>query len=265
MKYYVTPKNIKRLGKTLRNKWRRNCILTFFLSINRLEIEYNYDILLLILKWLNVEDIVNPSIKEINENESLIKFCTSPWVISQLNRFLIIRRLDLIVHMKLGDIIFNDIEFVTFLLKLRKYEYINDINPEIFKKKENVMKLIPVFHKYGINDYVKDDFKFDQDVVLRSVKSGRYSEKYMRGVFARYKNDKEFVSKLITLDPSQYFRLKKEFKEDKEIVLKALKWEKNMIHFPKVILNDFKFVKEILKKNYRCAKYTPVGFYPLAY
>ena len=74
-------------------KWRINNIMSFFLSVKKSGIEYNEDILILILSFLSLEDITHPDVKDIEKSHTLIHYCQTPYVISKLNRYVTLKYL----------------------------------------------------------------------------------------------------------------------------------------------------------------------------
>ena len=234
--------------------WRTNNIIAFFLSVKRSGVKYNNDILLVILSYLTFNDITHPDVKDIKESSNYIRYCKSPYVISKINNYTILKHLKVIIDNDLHELIFKDIDFVRlFLTNTKRYNYLNYINKSIFKDRNNVLKLIPIFPKIYLFDYISEELKFDRGIIFKILTYRQYSEKYLRAIFSKYGNNKEMVEEILKRRPELYPKASRSYRRDKELLLMCVtKYPINMKYIPEKYRHDFDLLRKIYKINKDC-------------
>jgi hypothetical protein len=238
-------------------KWRTNNLMAFFLSIKKSGIKYNEDILILILTFLNLENITHPDVKDIEKCESHINYCQSPYVILKLNMYINLRWVKTIVSKNLHTLIFKDMNFIkVFLRDYGCYKYINYIDKDIFKNRDNVIELIPIFSKNMLYEYIPEELKFDRGIIFKILMYRKYSEKYLRAIFSKFGKDKNMIEEILKRRPELYPKASRSFRRDKNILIMCVtKYPNNMNHLPEKYRHDFDLMKKIYSINKSCGVY----------
>jgi hypothetical protein len=240
-------------------KWRLNNIMAFFLSIRKSGIEYNKDILILILSHLNLKDLTHPNVEDIKKNNHFIYFCQSSYVVSKLDRYKILNHIRSVDDVNLNKLIFKDINLIKFFFSISKryeYKYMKYIDMSIFKNKDNILNLIPIFPKSYLFDYIPEEFKFDRCIIFKVLTCKQYSEKYLRAIFTKYGKDKDMIEEILKIRPELYTRVSRYIRRDKDILVMCVtKYPPNMNYIPEKYRYDFDLLKRIYKNNKACGSF----------
>ncbi len=130
------------------------------------------------------------------------------------------------------DALKNDEEFM--LMAIAKNPYVYEVASQELQFDKNFFKkalkingnLLRVINQYD-NEELKNklnEFLKQEDVILETISGNRYlhSKKIFENAPRELKENKDFVLKVVSLNPTMLLHVDKKFQEDKEIVLAAV-------------------------------------------
>lgn len=150
--------------------------------------------------------------------------------------------------------------FIMTAIELTTYDYttsiqvslIRNIPNKFFYDKDILIHIIK--HREDGAIYIPRRFWDDETFILKLMKNIIHNYCFYN-ISDRLSNDREFILKLIEINPYQFEFFNNKFKEDEEIAFTCIKEVPWMLEYAKKFQNDKKIVMMAIKKDIECVKY----------